>query len=148
DAPAGPKIVYVNEAFVRRTGYQFEEVIGKTPRILQGAKTQPLELARIRRALEAWQPVRAELINYTKEGEEFWMELDIVPIADDKGWYTHWVSVERDITERKKAEEVARLSNERFKLIARATNDVIWDWNLVTNKVWWNDNYQNLFGYS
>lgn len=148
DAPEGPKIVYVNEAFVRRTGYQFEEVIGKTPRILQGAKTQPLELARIRRALEAWQPVRAELINYTKAGEEFWIELDIVPIADDKGWYTHWVSVERDITERKQAEEVARLSNERFKLIARATNDVIWDWNLVTNKVWWNDNYQNLFGYS
>lgn len=148
EGPDGPKIVYVNEAFVKRTGFAREEVIGKSPRILQGPRTQRSELDRIRVALEKWRPVRAELINYTKSGEEFWLELDIVPIADEKGWFTHWVSVERDISDRKRAEEASRVNNERFRLVAMATNDVIWDWDLVANTVWWNDNLESLCGYA
>ncbi|MEQ8487013.1 MAG: PAS domain S-box protein [Pseudomonadales bacterium] len=147
DAPDGPRIVYVNDAFVRRTGYAREDVIGKTPRLLQGPKTQRDQLDRIREALEAWQPVRAELINYTKGGEEFWLELDIVPLADESGWYTHWVSIERDVTERKHAEEALRVSNERFNLVARATSDTIWDWDLTTGAVWWNEGLLENFGY-
>ena len=107
----GPRIVFVNDAFERRTGYSREEVLEKTPRILQGPNTQRAELDRIGCALRNWQPVRAELINYTKSGQEFWLELDIVPIANAQGWYTHWVAVERDITERKLAQiEVLELN--------------------------------------
>lgn len=97
----GPRIVFVNDAYERRTGYSREEAIGNTPRMLQGPKTQRAELDRIRVALTAWEPVRAELINYTKAGKEFWLELDIVPVADDNGRYTHWIAIERDITDRK-----------------------------------------------
>lgn len=145
--PDGPKIVYVNEAFERRTGYRREEVIGKTPRFLQGPKTQRAELDRIREALTRWQPVRAELINYTKTGNEFWLELDIVPLADETGWFTHWVAVERDITDRKLADQAIRQSDERFQLVARATNDVIWDWDLLQDSLWWNENLNTMFGY-
>lgn len=147
DAPEGPKIVYVNEAFTRRTGYSREEAIGKTPRILQGPKTDRAELDRIRQSLEKWQPVRSELINYTKSGDEFWIELDIVPVADETGWFTHWVAVERDITERKRAEEATRVGQERFRLLARAANDVIWDWDLVEGTLWWNESLHFKFGY-
>lgn len=147
DAPDGPKIVHVNEAFVRRTGYCREEAIGATPHILQGPRTDRAELDRIRQALQKWHPVRAELINYTKTGEEYWIELDIVPIADENGWYTHWVAVERDITDRKRAEEENLLYQERFQLVTQATNDVIWDWDLKTGRHWWNENLQVLFGY-
>lgn len=100
----GPRIVFVNDAFERRTGYTREETIGNTPRMLQGPKTQRAELDRIRVALTAWEPVRAELINYTKAGKEFWLELDIVPVADENGRYTHWIAIERDITDRKLVE--------------------------------------------
>ena len=100
----GPRIVFVNAAFERHTGYSRSEVLGRTPRILQGPLTQRLEIDRMGAALRAWQPVRAELINYTKAGQPFWVELDIAPMTDATGLFTHWVCVQRDITERKQAE--------------------------------------------
>ncbi len=100
----GPRILFVNEAFERRTGYRRDEVLGRSPRFLQGPDTDPAELRRIGAALRRWEPVRSQLLNYTRSGEAYWVELDMVPIADDSGWYTHWVAVEHDITERKRAE--------------------------------------------
>jgi len=103
--PGGPEIVYVNPAFTRMTGYEPEEVLGKTPRILQSAHTDRAELDRIGKALETWQSVRATLLNQAKNGELVWVELDIVPLADSNGWYRYWISVQRDVT--------ARVENER-----------------------------------
>ncbi|MBF23332.1 MAG: hybrid sensor histidine kinase/response regulator [Pusillimonas sp.] len=124
----GPRIVYVNDAFVRRTGYSREEVIGKSPRILQGSGTSRAELDRIRQAIQNWRPVRAELLNYTKAGDEYWIEIDIVPMADDTGWYTHWVAVERDISERKLLEDRVR-HLQRMDAIGQLTGGVAHDFN-------------------
>ncbi len=101
----GPRIVFVNEAFERRTGYTPQEVMGKTPRLLQGQGTQRKELDRIRGAMEQWQPARVDLINYKKNGEAFWVDLEVSPVWDHERKLTHWVAVGRDITERKMAEE-------------------------------------------
>jgi diguanylate cyclase (GGDEF)-like protein/PAS domain S-box-containing protein len=101
----GPRIVFVNDAFERHTGYHRHEALGQTPRMLQGRLTQRKELARIRTALTESQPVRAELINYKKNGELFWLELDIVPVDYFSRGLTHWVAVGRDITERKATED-------------------------------------------
>ena len=141
----GPRIVFVNDAFVRRTGYSREEAIGKTPRILQGPNTQRTELDRMGAALRRWEPVRAELINYTKAGEEFWLELDIVPIANAEGWYTHWVAVERDVTERKLAEVVLRTSEVRRKLATDSGRVAIWEVDLETNRLIWDENCLDLY---
>ena len=103
----GPRIIYVNEAFTRTTGYTLEEVIGKTPRILQGPKTNRQALAKVRQALTNWQPVTVETINYRKDGSEFWVEFSIVAVANKKGLYTHWISVQRDITERKRLSQMS-----------------------------------------
>ncbi len=110
----GPRIVFVNDAFERRTGYSREEVLGKSPRFLQGPQTQRAELDRIRTALQSNSPVRAELINYTKDGQPLWLELDIVPIADSDGRHSHFVSVERDVTHRKLAEQALVESEQRY----------------------------------
>ncbi|HVY69016.1 MAG TPA: PAS domain S-box protein, partial [Verrucomicrobiae bacterium] len=113
----GPRILFVNEAFVRRTGYSREEAIGRSPRFLQGPKTCRTELDRLRAAMKDRRPVRAELINYTKTGEEFWLELDMVPVANESGMFTHWVAVERDISGRKRDEAALEESQSRLQLV-------------------------------
>lgn len=108
DAPDHPQIIYVNEAFTNMTGYTPAEVIGKTPRMLQGEKTDRRTLSEIKHSLDRWLPIKTEIINYGKDNREYWVELNIIPIADHKGNYTHFVSVERDITKRKQAEQELR----------------------------------------
>jgi diguanylate cyclase (GGDEF)-like protein/PAS domain S-box-containing protein len=98
-------IIFVNEAFERRTGYRRHEVLGRPLFLLQGPDTEAAALLRIERAMARSEPVHAELLNYTKSGEPFWVESDLVPFTDDSGNNTHWVAVERDITERKKSQD-------------------------------------------
>ncbi len=100
-----PRIVFVNDAFQRLTGYTDAEVMGRTPRLLLGPLTQHTELERIRAALCASRPVRAELTVYKKNGTQFWLELEIVPVEHGEGGLTHWVAVGRDITARKAADD-------------------------------------------
>lgn len=97
----GPRILFCNAAFTETTGYTAQEVLGKTPRILQGPGTDPATRAKLRAAFAEWKPVTVELLNYRKDGTEFWSELSIVPVANEQGWFTHWVSVQRDVTERR-----------------------------------------------
>lgn len=99
----GPRIVYCNPAFLATTGFTPSEVIGQTPRILQCDDTSRVTLDLIRKALSGWQPIEAELINTRQDGSKFWVELSIVPVTNEKGWFTHWVSVQRDISERKES---------------------------------------------
>ncbi|NJO43593.1 MAG: PAS domain S-box protein [Cyanobacteria bacterium CRU_2_1] len=124
DSP-GPKIIYVNEAFTRMTGYTLDEVLGKTPRILHGEKTDRTQLDRIRSALIRWEAATVEVINYRKDGSEFWVEFSVVPVADKTGWYTNWVSVQRDISDRKHAEQTLRQSEARFRSLIENALDII-----------------------
>ncbi|NJN86959.1 MAG: PAS domain S-box protein [Leptolyngbyaceae cyanobacterium SL_7_1] len=101
----GPRIVYVNDAFTRLTGYTPAEVLGKTPRILQGENTDRATLNKLRTTLQTWQPLVVELLNYRKDHSEFWIELSVVPVSDEAGSYTHWVAIQRDITQRKRFED-------------------------------------------
>jgi PAS domain S-box-containing protein len=100
----GPKIIFANKAFERITGYAPDEVIGRSPRLLQGEKTDPKVLKEIRQALVERQPIQRQLINYTKSGAPYWIEMDIVPIFNAAGKCTHFVAIQRDITEKKKLE--------------------------------------------
>jgi PAS domain S-box-containing protein len=124
----GPRIVYVNNAFERQTGYTAEEVIGRSPRLLQGPATQRSELDRIRQALESDHPVRAQLTNYRKNGEPFQVEIDVVPVIGPEARTTHYVAVQRDITERLAMEEQLRQS-QRLEAIGQLTGGIAHDFN-------------------
>jgi len=140
----GPRILFVNPAFERLTGYRAEEVIGQSPRLLHGPETDRATLDRVRHALENWQPVREEVLNYTKTGEQFWLEMDIIPLADEAGCYTHWISIERDVTERKHTEEQLRLAAKAFE----STSDAITITNAQGQIVSVNNAFTRITGYS
>ncbi len=144
----GPRIIYVNEAFTRTTGYTLEEVLGKTPRILQGPKTNRQALAKVREALTKWQPVTVETINYRKDGSEFWVEFSIVAVANQQGLYTHWISVQRDITERKRTEQALRQSDERFRRVVENALDIITIIDTAGQIYYASPSVQTVIGYS
>ncbi len=94
----GPTIIYVNDAYTKITGYSLEESIGTNPRRLQNINTDRKELDRFRKALEQWQPCEMTIRNVRKNGEEFWANIRVTPVANENGIFTHWVSVQRDVT--------------------------------------------------
>jgi PAS domain S-box-containing protein len=100
-------------------------VLGKTPRILQGPKTDQAELQRVRSALSQWEPVTIEVINYRKDGSEFWNEFSLVPVANPQGWYTHWIAVQRDTSGRKLVEQALRQSEQRFRSLIENALDIV-----------------------
>ena len=107
DTP-GPTIVYVNQAFTEMTGYTREEVVGATPRILQGPKTDRTQLDRLRARLEAGQSFQGSTVNYRKDGHPYLVEWNITPVRDAAGSVDYYVSVQRDITSRAEAERFSQ----------------------------------------
>jgi two-component system cell cycle sensor histidine kinase/response regulator CckA len=122
----GPRITFVNPAFTKMTGYTAEEVIGKTPRLLQGPRTDKAVLTRLRQTLESGEVFEGETINYRKDGTEFNLEWQIAPIRDLEGKTTHYIAFQRDVTERKRSEDALRESNEKFHQLADNITDVFW----------------------
>ncbi|SIQ07876.1 PAS domain S-box-containing protein/diguanylate cyclase (GGDEF) domain-containing protein [Janthinobacterium sp. TND4EL3] len=105
------RIIFVNDAFERSSGYARAEVLGRSLLFQQGPATDADELARIAAAMTRAQPARAELLNYNKAGKAYWVEAELVPFTDADGRQTHWVAVEREIDERKKSEaDIHRLA--------------------------------------
>ncbi|MDG5767923.1 histidine kinase dimerization/phosphoacceptor domain -containing protein [Balneolales bacterium ANBcel1] len=107
---ADRRIIYVNDAYCETTGYSRDEVIGKPADLLQGEETDKEELGRLLSEMKAWRPAKAELLYYKKSGEKFWMHISVVPVTDNTGNYTHWVSIERDVTERRMQQQRIRES--------------------------------------
>jgi diguanylate cyclase (GGDEF)-like protein/PAS domain S-box-containing protein len=101
----GPQpIIFVNDAFEKRTGYPRGELLGRDCELLLGAQRDSDDAQRVARAMANTESARAELLYETSNGEPYWVEMELVPFTDEDGANTHWVAVARDITERKRAE--------------------------------------------
>lgn len=103
--PPGPRIVWMNDAFSQLTGYAREDLIGQTPRILQGEDTSRAALDRVRTALNQGEPVQAETVNYRKDGSSYIVSWQIAPVFNEADELTHWVSIQHDVTEQRRREE-------------------------------------------
>src|SRR5579859_3283330 len=136
----GPRILFVNPAFEKVTGYSAAEVLGRSPRFLSGPATSPTDLARIDAALRAHKTVRAELLNYKKDGTPFWVEFIATTTTSPTAGGDYFVFVERDVTERKRSEAASR---EQERLMAtlfgnlpgmayRCRNDGFWTMEFVS----------------
>lgn len=102
DAP-GPSIVYVNPAFERMTGWSREEIVGRSPRILQGPKTDLRIFSDLKEELRSGKIWEGQAINYRKDGSEFWMEWSIVPLTESGRTY-QYVAIQRDVSARVESE--------------------------------------------
>lgn len=142
--PPGPRIVYANPAFTAMTGYSLGEIIGQTPRILQGPKTDRAKLDRVRKSLEARKPIQVSMTNYRKDGTDFEVEFDIVPVADEHGEFTHCISIQRDVTERRYVEQMVEEKN----LLLDQSYDAIFIWNIDDGITYWHPNSATLFGFA
>lgn len=121
----GPRILFANEAICRISGYATDELVGQTPRILQGGETDRETLNHVRRQLSAGRSCMVELVNYRKDGTPYDAELFVTPLFDAQGHRTNFVSIHRDISTRKQGEKARRDSEERMRTILNTATDAI-----------------------
>jgi PAS domain S-box-containing protein len=141
-------IVDVNRSYLAMLGYSEDEVFKLHYQDLTPARWHAFEQQIVETQIMPWgysDVYEKEYIR--KDGTVFPVELRTYLLRDAQGQPSGMWAIVRDITERKRADEALRESEERYELANRATFDTIWDWNLQTNALWWNENFQTLFGY-
>ena len=112
-------MIYVNDALLNMSGFSREELIGKTPDIFHGVNETQQGLKKIEAAMKNKLPCNVELINYTKNGKPYDVSVNICPVTDNTGSVTHWISIQRDITENRNY--IKEIEDQNKKLV-----DIAW----------------------
>lgn len=100
-----PNIIYVNPAFSIMSGYKSDEIIGKSPDLFNSPNSDVSELEKLLKAIKNKEECLIETISYTKNKDEYWVRLSMIPIYNADNELSHWISIQRDITEEKKQEK-------------------------------------------
>ena len=118
-ANAGGFIVWVNAAFTRMCGYNSDELLGRRPgHILSGPLSEKSPREVLNRAIQRQVPVSTRLVNYTKSGKPYWVEIHLEPIRNINGLLTGFISVERDVTKDELREhEIGELSAAMYQTL-------------------------------
>jgi two-component system, sensor histidine kinase and response regulator len=141
-------IEYVNPKFEEVTGYSREEVLGNTPRILKSDKMSPEVYLELWRTITAGNTWAGELYNRKKNGDLYWEHASISPVIDVSGSITSYLGVKEDITERKRSEELLRLSEERYRQLVENASDLIYETDASGYFRFVNPTVVKLFGYT
>ena len=120
------RVEWVNAAFSRTTGYTLEEMLGKAPgKILQGPQSDPWVINYMSKQLERGLGYKAELINYTKSRQPFWIQIEVQPIINEQGTITHFIAIERDTTEARNFRESLKKATEQAKAANAAKSEFL-----------------------
>lgn len=139
-------ITWVNNGFTRLTEYSIDEALGKRPgHLLRGEKTDPTTIQTINEALRQGKSFDVELLNYTKSKNPFWLHIIADPIVDDFDTLTGFITIQTDITERKRAEEQQL---QKLSMVASKTTNAVVITDASYQTTWVNEGYTRLTGYS
>ena len=99
-----PRIVYVNPAFTKMSGYESDEILGQSPNVFKGPNSDSEALKKVLKAIKEEKECLIETISYSKSKREYWVRFSMIPIFNAEGVISHWISIQQDITEEKKLE--------------------------------------------
>ncbi len=141
------RITWVNEGFTRITGYTAEEAIGQSPgTLLQCSLSDLSVVAAMRAAFDKCKHFRGEILNRSKAGRDYWIEIDVVPLHDHQNQHTGFIAIQLEITERKQAEALLKEQATRTELALEAGGLGLWDWHVPTDHVIFDDRWASMLG--
>jgi len=119
------QIIFVNESFIKMSGYTKEEIIGKSPLDFFVADPSGNELNKLKDAINRCEPCNIVLKNRRKNGESYWINISAAPVFDGVGGYKHWVYIQRDVNDRRRHLQAMEEQNKRLKEIAWIQSHVV-----------------------
>jgi PAS domain S-box-containing protein len=140
-------LVYCNKMFETMTQYSHDEALGKNCRYLQGDDREQEGIRTIKAAIETHQPAEALLRNYRKDGTMYWNRLHVAPITDASGELTHYAGIQHDVTDEIMTQQKLRESEIRWQFAVDGSGDGLWDWNMVTNEVYFSPQWKKMLGF-
>ncbi len=140
-------IIYWNRAAEKLYGWLATEAIGKDVMVLVPGGPSTVQAAEIMEKIKAGESWSGEFEVQHRNGSSFPAHVTDMPIYDEGGRLVGVIGVSSDVTERNRTEQAERRSNERFQLIASATNDVVKDWDVPNDRIWWNETLTKRYGY-
>jgi PAS domain S-box-containing protein len=139
---------YINPKFTEVTGYDYEDIIGKTPDILISGEHPPEFYMNFRKVIRSGSQWKGEIISQKKNGELVWENVTIYPISNEQKIITHYVVVSENITTRKQFENELQEKEKRLKLALKAGNLGIWEINIASGAIFFNKRVSRFIGYS
>lgn len=100
-----PKIVFANPAYIKMSGYETHEIIGKSPNLFMGENSDTQQIEKLINAITLKEESLLEIICYKKDQSEYWVQLSFIPVYNLEQQLSHWISIQRDVTEEKKLEK-------------------------------------------
>ena len=140
---------WINDGFVKISGYTLEDVVGRTPgEVLQGKDTDPETVQRIRDSLSRGESFKETILNYTKSGEPYWVQIDCDPIISEEGEISGFIAIEVDVTEKYESDLLLKKREEQLGMVIEGSGYGLWDWNIETGDVVFNERWAEIIGYS
>lgn len=140
-------IEWVNPAFTKLTGYSIEESIGQKPSLLKSGVQNDDFYLNMWNELISGRVWSGEIINRRKDGSLYFEEETITPVMNDQGEITRFIAIKIDISHRKEMEEALRLSEQRWQFALEGSGDGVWDWNIITNEVYFSGQWKAMLGF-